>query len=256
MAKKQTKKELKELQRMEREQRAKRTQLESTSRSSEDTMKWITLGVVATIVVGLFGFIIFNSQQRQAQRQELANVRAEISDTGWTKGATESAEVTLVEFADFQCPGCRANEPFIDQALEEYDGQLRFVYKHFPLTSIHQNAKGAAIAAEAAGNQEKFWEMHDLLFEKQPEWSALGVAEARTRFTEYAQQIGLNVQQFTQDLEDPALEERVTAQQDEGANLGVMGTPTFFVNGKRVESGNYTFLKNAIDAELQNTNQE
>ncbi len=251
MATKPTKKELKELRRMEREQQQKRTTADTTPRSSEDTMKWLTLGVVATIIIGLVGFIIFSSQQRKAEREQLANTRVELADTGWTRGATESAEVTLVEFADFQCPGCKANEPLIQQALEEYDGTLKFVYKHFPLTSIHTNAKGAAIAAEAAGKQDKFWEMHDLLFERQSEWSPLGVAEARTQYTTYAQELGLNVQQFTQDLDDPALEEKVTEQQNEGMSLGVMGTPTFFVNGKRVESGSYSFIKNAIDAELQ-----
>ncbi len=256
MAAKQTKKELKELRKMEKEQQTRRSALDNSPRTSEDMMKWITLGVVAVIVVGLFGFIIYNAQQRKSEQQQVANTRVEISDTGWSKGATESAEVTLVEFADFQCPGCKANVPLIEQALEEYGDQLRMVYKHFPLTSIHQNAKPAALAAEAAGRQEMFWEMHDVLFDRQAEWSVLGVGEARNKFSEYAQELGLNVQQFTADINNPELEQTVNDQMNEGTQLGVMGTPTFFVNGKRVESGSYSFLQSAIEAELQDVNQE
>lgn len=253
MAKKPTKKELKALQRMEREQHARSnatTPLTST-RSSEDTMKWITLGVVATIIVGLFGFIIYSSQQRKAEQERIANTPVTISDSGWTKGATESAQVTLVEYADFQCPACQANVPLVKQVLADYPEEVKFVYKHFPLSSIHKNAVAAGIAAEAAGKQGKFWEYHDVLFENQSEWSVLGASEVQDRFVQYAQTLGLDTDMFRQDLDDKSLAEKVNTQQSEGINLGVMGTPTFFANGKRVESGNYELLKAAIEAELK-----
>lgn len=254
MAARKTKKELKELRRMEKEQQARKSSLDSTSKSSDDMMKWITLGVVAVIVVGLFGFIIYSSQQRSSEQAEISNTRVEISDSGWSKGATESAQVTLVEYADFQCPACKQSTGMIDQALADYGDQVRFVFKHFPL-SFHQNAKSAAIAAEAAGRQDKFWEMHDLLFERQGEWSPLGVGEARNKFGEYAQQLGLNVQQFTADMDDSELSQLVDSQTNEGNQLGVMGTPTFFVNGKRVESA-YPLIQAAIEAELEDDTQD
>ncbi len=247
---KKTKKELKELRRMEKQ--AKNRELSASAHSSsEERMKWITLGIVGAIVIGLFGFIIYSSAQKRASQQADANKVVEISDTGAVTGATESAKVTLVEFADFQCPACRANEPLVKQALQEYDGELKFVYKHFPLTQIHQNAFEAARASEAAKNQGKFWEMHDLLFAQQDVWANLGAGEVKQKFAEYAQQIGLNVAQFNQDLDSSETEQAVKEQQDEGIKLGVMATPTFYVNGKFVQGGTYSNLKTAIDEALK-----
>lgn len=251
MAKKPTKKELKELRRMEHEQQQRSQSTVTPTRSSEDTMKWITFGVVATIIVGLIGFIIYSSQQKKAEQERLANTPVTIENTGWVTGATDSASVTLVEFADFQCPACKANEPFVEQILADYPDDVKFVYKHFPLTSIHKNAEAAAVAAEAAGKQDKFWEMHNLLFEKQAEWEGLGAGQVQDTFVSYAQSLGLNTDTFRKDLEDKELAKKITAQQNEGLSLGVMGTPTFFINGKRVESGSYELLKNAVESELK-----
>ncbi|HRN96063.1 MAG TPA: thioredoxin domain-containing protein [Candidatus Levybacteria bacterium] len=250
MAKKPTKKELKALQRMEREQQMRSQVNVTPTRGNEDMMKWITFGVVATIIIGLLGFIIYSSQQRKAEQERLANTPVTIADTGWVKGATESAQVTLVEYADFQCPACQANVQLVKQIIEDYPEDVKFVYKHFPLSSIHKNAVAAGVAAEAAGKQEMFWEMHDLLFEKQAEWSVLGASEVQNRFVEYAQSLGLDTDMFRQDLNDKTLAEKVNTQQNEGINLGVMGTPTFFANGKRVQSGSYELLKAAVESEL------
>jgi protein-disulfide isomerase len=250
MAKKPTKKELKALQRMEREQIARSQTTLQPSRNNEDMMKWITLGVVATIIIGLFGFIIYSTQQKKAEQDRLANTPVTISDSGWTKGATESAGVTLVEFADFQCPGCAQNAPLVTQLLQEFPEDVKFVFKHFPLSSIHKNAVMAGVAAEAAGKQNMFWEMHDLLFNQQAEWSALGASEVKEKFVEYATTLGVDADMFRKDLDDKALAQKVNDQQSEGISLGVMGTPTFFLNGKRIESGNYELLKSAVQSEL------
>jgi protein-disulfide isomerase len=247
---KKTKKELKELRRMEREARNKSTHDTHTPSSNSESMKWITLGVVAVIIVGLLGFIIYNSMQRRAQQAQLANQRVEISDLGWAKGATEAAKVTFVEFADFQCPACKAHEPMIDQVVTEYGDQVKIVYKHFPLSG-HQNAMPAARAAEAAGVQGKFWEMHDLIFARQDAWSAQGAGEITDTFISYAQELELDIAKFQTDFDSDETEDRIKTMQNEGINLGVMATPTFFVNGKRVESGDYSFMKQAIEAELQ-----
>lgn len=249
MDKKPSKKELKELRRMEREAQKRSGAMKASPNSSSESMKWITLGIVALIVVGLFGFIIYNSVQKNRLASERANQRLTIASDGWTRGATQSAQVTLVEFSDLQCPACRANEPFVEQALKEFPDTLRLEYKHFPLTSIHQNAMNAAMAAEAAGKQGKFWEMHDLLFEKQDEWAQL--PDPTDKFVAYAQQIGLDTVQFRSDLDNKDLAAKIEKQQNEGINLGVQGTPTFYVNGKQIQSGDYSLLKSAIDAELK-----
>jgi protein-disulfide isomerase len=250
MAKKATKKELKALQQMEREQKARSQTVIQPTRNNEDLMKWVTLGVVGLIILGLFGFIIYSTQQKKAEQERIANTPVTISDTGWTKGATASAKVTLVEYADFQCPACQQNAPIVAQLVEEYPEDVKFVFKHFPLSSIHKNAVVAGVAAEAAGKQNMFWEMHDMLFEKQSEWSGLGASEVKEKFVEYAQVLGINTDTFRRDLDDKSLAEKVNTQQSEGINLGVMGTPTFFANGKRVQASGYEGLKALIETEL------
>jgi protein-disulfide isomerase len=252
MAKKPTKKELKALQRMEQEQRSRSQSPLQTTRGDENMMKWVTLGVVATILIGLVGFIVYSTQQKKAEQDRLANTPVTISDTGWVKGATASAKVTLVEYADFQCPACAQNAPLVSQLLEEYPNDVKFVFKHFPLSSIHKNAIMAGVAAEAAGKQNMFWEMHDVLFDQQSNWSNLGASEVKDVFVEYATNLGLDIEAFRKDLDDKSLAQKVNDQQSEGINLGVMGTPTFFMNGKRIESGSYELLKSTVQSEINN----
>jgi protein-disulfide isomerase len=144
-------------------------------------------------------------------------------DDAVTKGSAE-ALVTLVEWSDFQCPYCSRVGPTIKQLEEAYGGDLRVAFKHNPL-GFHPRAKPAAIAAEAAGKQGKFWEMHDKLFENQKDLSD-------ENFVAWAGELGLDVEQFKKHLADPALAKKVDAQQAQGTTLGARGTPAFFVNGR------------------------
>ena len=138
------------------------------------------------------------------------------------------------QFADLQCPACASYEPIIRQVLNDNKDTLKIVYKHFPLTQIHRNALSASIASEAAGLQGKFWEMHDILYAKQGEWSS--VINVRDFYLTYATTIGLDTTKFSKDLESKVLEEKVLAEFKEGVSLGVQGTPTFFLNGKKLEN--------------------
>lgn len=147
---------------------------------------------------------------------------------------TPGAKVTLVEFADFQCPACGAYEPLIRKVLEDNAGTVQLVFRHFPLMQIHPNALLASKAAEAAGVQGKFWEMHDTLFENQTEWSTS--LNARDLIVGYAERIGLDTKKFEDDLNNKSLEDRVLAELREGVSLGVQGTPTFFLNGKKIQN--------------------
>ena len=156
-----------------------------------------------------------------------------ISKTDHVRGAADG-KVTLVEFGDFQCPACAAYEPLVRQVAEDNKTVLKVVYKHFPLTQIHQNALISAKAAEAAGVQGKFWEMHDMLYDKQPEWST-GL-NARDMIMKYAAELKLDTKKFSDDLNSKALEDKIFAEAKEGTKLGVQGTPTFFLNGKKLES--------------------
>lgn len=142
-----------------------------------------------------------------------------------------SAKVNLVEFGDYQCPGCGAAYPVLKQVLEQYkdNENVNFVFRNFPLESIHPNARISAEAAEDAAKLGKFWEMHDLLYEKQNEWSTQ--ADPTTMFADYASSLGLNVDDFKLNLAQQLSTDIIKADLDDGNKLGVSGTPTFFVNG-------------------------
>lgn len=167
---------------------------------------------------------------------------------------TVGAKVTLVEFGDFQCPACAAYEPIVRQVTADNAGMVQVVFKHFPLTQIHPNALLAAKASEAAGLQGRFWEMHDMLYDKQGEWS--GGLNAREVFIGYATALGLDVKKFTEDLNNKSIEDKIVAEYREGVSLGVRGTPTFFVNGTMIENPGSaeafnTIIKNAANAATQ-----
>ena len=130
--------------------------------------------------------------------------------------------------------------------LEAYPKQVKLVFKQYPL-SYHIHARPAAIAALAARKQKKFWEMHDRIFENQ---GALTDAQGKTRFSEFARQIGLDVEQFEKALKDPALEESIAKDLRDGADARVRGTPTLYVNGRKVTRMTLEELKKMVDAEL------
>ena len=157
----------------------------------------------------------------------------------------QSAKVTLVEFSDFQCPFCGRVGPTLKRIRDEYPNDVKIVFKHLPL-SFHQQAQGAAEAAEAAGLQGKFWEMHDKIFSKQREISP-------EKFVEFAGELGLDVEKFKKDLKSPQVASRISNDKKQAAELGVTGTPGFFVNG-RFLSGAKPFgeFKTAIDRALKN----
>jgi protein-disulfide isomerase len=156
----------------------------------------------------------------------------------------EDARVTLVEFSDFQCPFCARATAFADELVAAYPKDLKLVYKHLPLTQIHPNAMPAAKASVAAQNQGKFWEMHDGLFaiykELTPE-KIRGVAE----------KIGLDLAKFDADLADPETEARVREDMKLAQDVSVSGTPTFFLNGKRLTTRDVPTVKGMIDEALK-----
>jgi protein-disulfide isomerase len=143
----------------------------------------------------------------------------------------ETAAVTLVEYGDYECPYCGQAHPIVKELLRRLRDQLRFAYRHFPLTQVHPHAEQAAQAAEAAGRQGKFWEMHDTLFENQDALDDVDLVR-------YAMALGLDRSKFIQDMNDPAVIERIREDVYSGIQSGVNGTPTFFINGVR-HDGSY-----------------
>jgi len=147
-------------------------------------------------------------------------------DPGRTRGPA-TAPVTILEWSDFQCPFCREAQPVLGRLLAEFPDTVRLVFKDFPLRS-HDLAGPAAVAARCAGAQGRFWEYHDLLFLAQP-------AFARDELTAYARRLGLDTTRFAECLDTAAPREAIVADQREGREAGVRATPTFFVNGRKIE---------------------
>jgi len=158
---------------------------------------------------------------------------------------SDAAPVTLVEYGDFECPYCGRAEPAVREIVAEFGEDLRFVFRHLPLADVHPNAQLAAEAAEAAGAQGKFWEMHDLLFEHQDALKPMDLVG-------YAGDLGLDVDRFTDELRRRVYAARVAEDIDTADQSGVTGTPTFFVNGRRQQgSFDIDLLTAAVRAALQ-----
>ncbi len=172
-----------------------------------------------------------------------APVDVAITDKDHIRG-NKNAKVTLVEFSDFQCPYCGRFEPTVAQAMTEYGDKIRLVYKHFPLDSIHPNARPAAEASECASEQGKFWEFHDALFQNQDK---LGAAY----YGELAKTLKLDTNKFTACLTANKYKAVVDADYQQGIQAGVQGTPHTLVNGIAVSGAvPYADLKGQIDAAL------
>ena len=160
------------------------------------------------------------------------------------------APVTLEEFGDFQCPPCGSISSFLDELVKEYDPHLRIIFRNFPL-SMHEHARDAAVAAEAAGLQGRFWEMHDVLYREQATWSKAD--NARELFESYAGMIGLNLDQFKKDMEGEKARARVDSDQERANSLGVKVTPDVFINDRQIGLAAKTpeGIRAAVDAALK-----
>jgi protein-disulfide isomerase len=163
-----------------------------------------------------------------------------------------NAPVTLEEFGDFQCPPCGVLAGPIKQIEHDYQPRLRVIFHHFPLIT-HQHAREAAWAAEAAGLQGHFWEMHDLLYREQSVWSK--ASDVRPLFNDYAGILGLNIDRFKKDMESDKVKTRVDLDQHKGAELGLQNTPTIFINNRVVAPNAMApaDLRAAVDAAIKAT---
>lgn len=207
---------------------------------------FIWLGLIA--VVALMVVVMVLADRKDKVDGDITTLSVPVTDADWSIGSSTS-QVTLLEYGDFQCPACGAYHPALKQLLAERGDSVRFVFRQFPLITIHPNAMPSALASEAAGKQGKFWEMHDMLYEKQSEWS--NESSAEQRFVEYAGKLGLDTSKFINDYRSDVLEKKVNDQYNSGRHSGVLGTPTFYLNGDKIESpNNYDELKKLIDDKI------
>lgn len=157
-----------------------------------------------------------------------------------------NAAITLIEYGDFECPYCGRAHPLVKRLLKEMPDDIHFIFRNFPLTEIHPYAYASAVAAEAAGKQNKFWEMHDLIYENQEK---LNTAYLLT----LAENLQINMKQFALDMKSKETERKVEMDFEGGIRSGVNGTPTFFLNGNRLSTYNETYksLHDAVLLELE-----
>jgi protein-disulfide isomerase len=173
-----------------------------------------------------------------------AGSRVQVSgDRGFSRGAKD-APVTIVEFSDFQCPYCKTATATLKQLLDKYPGKVRLVFRDFPLVSLHPQAPKAHEAARCAGDQGKFWEYHDLLFERSPKMSPQDLKQ-------YAQDLKLDAAAFASCLDGGKYTAEVDRDTQEGAGLGLTGTPSFFVNGRQLVGAQpIAAFQRLVDGEL------
>ena len=194
----------------------------------------LKIAIFATIVVAIAALVVTVVLTRRPIDLPASRPRTSALSfplPRYSKGPAD-ASVTLVEFGDYQCPTCAAFHPVVDTLLELHPEDLRIVFYHIPLVSVHPNAIHAAMAAEAAGEAGRFWEMHDLLMVNQAEWAREN--DPYPLFSEYAERLGIDVDQFRSAVKSDHIRAIIDADIRAAARLGVGSTLTFFVNDKPI----------------------
>ena len=203
-------------------------------------------GILAVIVLIFVGIFIFSGRGNG----KTSNTASSAKPTEHIEGLGK-ANVTLVEYGDYECPFCEEYSPIVQQVQQEFNTQIYFQFRNFPLVTIHQNAFAGARAAEAAALQGKFWQMHDALYASS-NWQVWSTASDPTPyFTQYAQQLGLNVTKFKQDFASQAVNDTIVADENAGNKLNITGTPTFFLDGKQIQvAANLPAFEKVINNEI------
>lgn len=218
---------------------------------------WLTaLAVITILAVGVVLLTNSGSKGDDANRSEAAPT----ADAGGVQVVRDSShrlndlpdpKVTLVEFLDFECEGCRAAYPLVEELRNQYGDRVEFVIRYFPLSG-HFNGERAARAVEAAAQQGQLEAMYRKMYETQSAWGEQGVP-ADDVFRGFATDLDLDMAAFDAAYNDPATLERIRVDQQDGEKLGVMGTPTFFVNGQQIALRRAEDLRTAVEDALQNT---
>ena len=203
-------------------------------------VRWIIFSAVIVLVLG--GLVIYS---------RISNPSIDVSNLNTNSVITASAQngqiadhvfgkadskVVFIEYGDFQCPSCGGAYAQVKAATEQYQDKVAFIFRNFPLTTIHPNARVASAAAEAAGLQGKYWEMHDLLYQSQSAWENLTGNQRTAEFVGYAGQISLDEAKFKTDLASSLVNKKISFDQAIGKKIGVDATPTFYLNGTQLSS--------------------
>jgi len=208
--------------------------------------RWIIFTVIAFAILGFL--VVVNKSNNPQFKGDAKKIITEGPIKDHVFGST-AQKVTLIEYGDFECPACKAIHPTVKELKDTYKDKLTFIFRNYPLTTLHPNAVASSSAAEAAGLQGKFFEMHDLLYDNQTAWQArtVGAGKAQPLLESYAQTLGLNMATFKKDVIGKTVADKINRDRQTGGDFGVNATPTFFLNGKKVEK-NDQLKKNVEDA--------
>lgn len=211
-------------------------------------MKQIIITVIAVVAIIGGAILISGNKDEQSAAQPSNNYYGQ-----------ENGIVTLTEFGDFQCPACAGFYPIVKQIKEEFKDQIKFEFVHFPLVQIHPNATAAHRAAQTAANQGKFWEMHDLLYERIQSWS--DSTNPSSIFEQYAREIGLDMEKYLAEVNTSDILSVINADIERGKEADVNSTPTFLLDGEKIDDltalstldGFRQVIQDAIDAKTGNS---
>lgn len=204
-----------------------------------DKKAWIIFVAVCVVVLGGLIFLQRSNQLDVSSIDETRIIAA--SDKNGNIGdhvfGTTTGKATLIEYGDFQCPACKSAYPNVKELTEKYKDKLTFIFRNLPLTTLHPNARAGAAAAEAAGLHDKYWEMHNMLYEQQDNWSS-STAEKRTSYFEgYAQSVGIkNVDTFKSDMDSKRVASKINFDLALAKKINANATPTILLNNKKIES--------------------
>lgn len=220
---------------------------------------WIIFSVIVVVVLGgLVAWARISNPPLDLSGIENNSVIAGSDKNGnigdHTKGSTDN-KILLIEYGDFQCPSCGGAHPNVNTIMEEYGDKVTFIFRNFPLTSIHPNARAASAVAEAAGQQGKFWEMYDTLYNNQNDWSSASVDQRTSIFSGYASSLQLDMDKYNQALSSKETTAKIKFDMELGKSVGVQATPTFFLNGEKLDEttssgivqGNLDAIKAKLD---------
>lgn len=226
--------------------------------------RWIVFALICIATIG--GLILFSKKDKVNvdnvdPTKAVSETATEIGDHVYGE---KSSPVVLIEYGDFQCPSCGAAYPQLKTIKETYKDKIAFIFRNFPLTTIHPNALAAATAAEAAGLQGKFWEMHDKLYENQTAWSDIEASKRTDVFVGYAKDLGLDTAKFKEDLSNPKVVAKINRDRAFGTKLHITGTPTLFIGAEKMNDevlsdlirAQGTKLMDQLDAKLKAAGEE
>ena len=218
----------------ERRQFKREQRLSSEQHQTQKRLVQRRIALWSSVLVGISAvvFVIIKLSTPPETTVAITLSHIEITPEDWVKGQTGSKAV-LVEYSDFECPACGAYYPVLKKLYRDFGNRMQFVYRHFPLKQ-HLHAELAARAAEAAGRQGKFWEMHDLIFEGQIAWTSQSHPEET--FIGYARKLGLDLERYRKDLESPEVQKAIENDRESVDRDNLEGTPTFFLNGVMIQN--------------------